>query len=170
MAKGDRNPLEQMTEEMSEVYVDMVFEFLEELAPFSPWWQADLSPDQQLWRWITGGRDEILAWLEAVAPFMGFDTTDEILAGIPEIFTSVKAEGAIPQILIAQIPLSIVEMVQAVGPEELGKHIRKMERMMAGRQQAFDEIQAAREALPPFDIPDITEPDVAGVDLGAPEN
>lgn len=166
MAKGDVNPLEEMTEEGSEIYVDMVFEFLEELAPFKPWWQADISPDGQIWRWITGGRDEILVWLEAVAPFMGWETTEEILAGIPEIFTTVEAENLIPQIVVAQIPSSLLEMVQAIGPEEVGKHIRKMERMMAGRQQAEQAIQAAKETLPDIDIPD----EATTVALGQLEN
>lgn len=154
MSKGDVNPGEQLVEDMSEEYVDMVFDMLEEIAPMSPWWQADVSPDQQLWRWITGGRDEILAWLEAVAPFMGYESTDEILSGIDEIFTSAKAEGAVPQHIVAQIPIPLLEMVQAAGPEEAEKHIKKMERMIAGRVQVDEAIAQARTTLPEIDIPE----------------
>lgn len=149
MASQDINPLEQLTEDLAEHYVAMVFRLTEHFAPVRPWWHAGLTPDQQLWRWITGPREEILTWLAAAGAAMGWTSMEEVLANVEQIFTSPAATDLIHPQIVAQIPVELLEMVQAAGPRDFGNHIRKMERMIEGRAAAFAALEESDQPMIP---------------------
>lgn len=157
------NPLEQMTEDMALVYVALVKELVPTFAPYRPWWTADVSADQQLWRWVgsdaePGPRAEVLDWLMKAGASMGYVSADETLANIETIFTSPTATDLIPLQLVAEVPLSLLEMVQGSGPRDAGNHIRKMERMMVGRMEGLALLAATNQ-------PNFPEPPVVPAPL-----
>lgn len=149
------NPLEAMVEDFSALYVDLVKSIAATMAPFRPFWTADLSPDEQLWRWSGDGgpRTEILDWLMQAGAYMGWQNADEVLAHIEDIFTSPAAQDLIPPSVVVMIPVSLLEMVQGTGPKDTGNHIRKMERMQVGRLEG-------QALLANTDQPNIPEPPV----------
>jgi hypothetical protein len=149
------NPLEAMVEDFATVYVDLVKSIAATMAPFRPWWTADLSPDEQLWRWSGDGgpRQEVLDWLMQAGAYMGWQNADEVLAHIEDIFTSPAAQDLIPPEVVVQIPVALLEMVQGTGPKDTANHIRKMERMQVGRLQALS-------LLANTDQPSIPEPPI----------
>lgn len=137
----DLNPLEELTEEMADIYTELVYELVETLAPVRPWWVKALSADEQLWRWVgsaekPGPRLPVLAWLMEAAAYFGAKDATEALAKIEEIFESPAAPTLIPPEVVSEIPLELLEIVQANGAKEAGQHIRKMEKMVEGRMQA----------------------------------
>jgi hypothetical protein len=161
MATRDLNPLEELVEELSDTYVELVYDLTETFAPFRPWWQKDLSPDQQLWRWISGTteegesvRDAIMGWLMVAGAFMGFQTADETLANIERIFTAPEAPDLIPPAHVASIPVELLEIIQASGPRDAANHIRKMERMVAARAEVLAQVAATDQP----DIPQVPPP------------
>lgn len=169
----DVNPLEELVEELSDVYVELVYEIAEELAPVRPWWTADLSADAQLWRWIgsdeePGPRAVVLPWLMAAAAHMGATTPDEALAMIEDIFTSPAATDLIPADIVADIPIELLEIVQASGPKDAAKHIRKMEKMVAGRLEAVALLQNTDQPNVP-EVPPPLPVEMAGFRGGWPE-
>lgn len=143
-AVPEKNPLEALVEELAPHYVDMVFELVEMFAPESPWWSVKLSKEQQLWRWVSGPRNEIMEWIYGAGPFMGWETPEEILANWEKIFTDPKAPMLIPAGHVISIPVELIEMVQAAGPEDAGKHVRRMEKAMEGYTSAANTLDANR--------------------------
>lgn len=136
MAKQALNPLEELTEELAEDYADFVEELAEMFAPIRPWWSVDLTQDQQLWRWMTGPRTEIVSWLMAAGVYMGWKSWDETAKNLAKIFTSPAAPDLIPPDVVIQIPPELLEMVQAGGPEQAAKHIAKMEKLAESQDAA----------------------------------
>ena len=142
MAAKEINPLEQMVEDLSDQYVELVYELVEEFAPIRPWWSADLNANQQFWRYMgtdveKGLRATILPWLMEAAALMGAAPGDPVAAAgmVEEIFTSPAATDIIHPELVAQIPVEILELVQASGPKDAEKHLVKMEKMAVERGQ-----------------------------------
>lgn len=143
------NPLEEMVEELSDIYVDMVYDLTQQFAPARPWWSEELSEAQQLWRWMDAKDDEgvpvrdvIIGWLMAAGAAMGYASAEEALQHIEEYFTSPAAADLIPPAIVAQIPFELLEMVQASGPRDAANHIRKMERLLEDRAVLMDVIGA----------------------------
>ena len=160
MAKK-RNPKEEMVEEMSDEYVKLVYRLLDEFAPESPWWSQDLTPDQQLWRYMTSGRDEMVAWLNDAGALMGWEATngaflsEEALDKLDEIFTASEAVHLLHPAFVSKIPIQLLEMVQASGPHDFKMHIRKMERMLEGRMRAFEELGPLDATVEPAPAKDV---------------
>lgn len=162
------NPLEEQVNYMADLYPPIVFDLTRMFAPERPWWHADLSADQQLWRWQTGPREAIVVWLiEAASWYLGRPPKDpkEALDQIEAIFTDRKADALVPLQVQARIPPELLEMVQAAGPHEAGKHIRKMERLMEGQQQAMAQLDAARQ---PVTVPEPPQEPLASLVQMAP--
>lgn len=143
------NPLEELVEELSEAYVEMVYDLVEQFAPARPWWAEELTDAQQLWRWMDAKdeegvpiRDVILGWLMAAGAAMGYADAEESLEHIEEYFTSPAAIDRIPPAVVAEIPYELLEMVQASSPEEAAAHIRKMESLLEDRAVLMDVIGA----------------------------
>lgn len=147
MAK-EVNPKEELVEEMSQLYVQFVFDLVEEFAPERPWWHEDLTAEQQLWRWMSGPRNEIMQWLYTAGMHMGWEEPEETLKNLEELFTSPTVTTLLPLPLQIQIPTELVEMVQSAGPADTAKHIRKMEKMAEGSAAARSAMTAARESQP----------------------
>lgn len=145
------NPLEELTEEMAQIYVELVNELVEEIAPVSPWWSVKLTQDQQLWRWMSGPREQILSWLMAAGVYMGWKTWQETLDNLDQIFTSPVAPDAIPPDVVIDIPPELLEMVQAAGPVDTAKQIRKMEKLAQAQAEA-------RQLLSTTGQPNVPEP------------
>lgn len=142
MSKKALNPLEALVQEGADAYVALVHELADELAPVRPWWTAELSPDEQLWRWIgsadkPGPRDVVMPWLMQAAAYLGATDAQEALGMIERIFTDASVPDIIPPDVVIQIPTELLEIVQASGPAEAAKHIRKMEKMVEGRSAAL---------------------------------
>lgn len=158
MSDARINPLEKETEDLAQVYVDLVYELMPTFAPFRPWWSATLTPDQALWRWAGEGgpREEIVTWLMAAGVYMGWKSPDEVLLHMEDLFTKQSAADLLPPEFIAQIPTSLLEMVQGAGPHDTVIHIRKMEKMFEGRQQALAVL--ANTDQPNFPEPPLTTP------------
>lgn len=155
MTAKELNPLEEMVEEMSDVYVDMVFELAEELAPVRPWWHADLTAEQKLWRYVgttpeEGLRSIVMPWLEAAAVAMGAPEGDMLAAAgmVERIFTDPAATDLIPPALVAQIPVELLELVQGGGPKDAMKHLVLMERMVARREAAIALLSNTDQPVP----------------------
>jgi hypothetical protein len=146
--KPDVNPGELLVLDLAEVYVELVEEFLEEMAPKRPWWSEQLTPDQKLWRYMEV-RDTFLPWLMDCAIWMGMKTFEEMLARLDEFWFGNLFEDMVPAQLRATIPLSLLELVQA-NPMDASKHIRDMEKLFAARKAAANAIDAANKASPPL--------------------
>jgi hypothetical protein len=129
------NPYEQLIEDGAKDYVEIVFELLEEIAPVRPWWSAELTTEQQLWRWMTGPRDKVMPWLYTLASALGWDQ-QTLLRNLEKLFTDERVAAMIPVELAATVPLELVELVQASGPFDAAVHIRKMVRAEEGYSQA----------------------------------
>jgi len=158
MAKKDINPYEQLVEEASEEYVALVYSIAEELAPVRPWWHVDLSPDQQIWRWLSGPRNEIMDWIYTAGAYMGWEGPEETLKQWEKIFTDPMAEEMIPIFVVSVMPIELLEMVQAAGPKDAGNHVRKMEKMVEGRAAALETLDRRDDEVinvpePPFAPP-----------------
>lgn len=160
----DINPLEEMVEELAEYYVELVFELVDEFAPVRPWWTASLTADQQLWRWVgsdqePGPRAVVMPWLAAAAVFMGAQSADEAIGMVERIFTDPAASDIIPPRVVAQIPVELLEIVQASGPKDAAAHIRRMEKMVAGRMEAMALLDQPDQ--PPYPEAPVDEPVLA---------
>jgi hypothetical protein len=131
---AERNPLEELVNEMAEVYPEIVREILEELAPSQPWYSQKLTTEEQLLRWLEL-RNTVLPWIYQAARYMGALEGLE-LAYTEAIFTTQEAEVLIPPDHQRAIPLELLMMVQSVGPKETARHIQKMEAKLA---QLLDE-------------------------------
>lgn len=157
--------MEELVELGAKEYVELVKELAADLAPVRPWWHKDLSPDQQLWRWISGPRDEIMTWIVEAGAHMGWETVEEVLQHLEELFTSPRTEVLLPLHVQAAIPLALIEMVQAAGPKDTAKHIRKMVRMEEGRLQALAYLQNEDQPNVPEPTQEVDQPPTAPVEL-----
>lgn len=129
------NPLEELTNEFADYYVDMVELVVESIAPARPWWHQELTPDEQVWRWLAI-REPIMTWLWDVGPFLGFSSPDDVLRGLRDIFVRPLA-GVVPDVLrIDERADGLKELVQSAGPNEAARHIRKVEAMVKRRAEA----------------------------------
>ena len=139
-----RNPREEMVEEFSDWYIAMVFELANELSPFQPWYEVDLSPDERVERWRVT-RPQVFPWLDAIAPFIG-KTADALLS----------SKDALAQVFYGPIdtlvPLQILDdpagdtlrlMVQAMGPEDVARELPELERMYQRRIEQSRQFYAA---------------------------
>lgn len=130
------NYYEQWEQDMAERYVYLVNLATETLAPKHPWWFVELSPEQQLWRWMDI-RDDIMSWLADVAGFLpAIKTVADLMGHLEDIFTEPIEQLVPPQLLVDERGDALKEMVQAAGPREAAKHLRKMEKMVAQRALA----------------------------------
>jgi hypothetical protein len=143
LAKPDVNPLEDLTHRMADKYSEMVLDLTEHLAPFRPWWHVDLTPDQKLWRYQES-RVKFMPWLSTVMPYMGWESWDEALGELEDLFFSAKADAAVPITLQAMVPVELLRLVQAE-PVDAAKHIRDMERLLESRIDAI-QLLAREEA------------------------
>ena len=134
------NPLEQMVEDLAQDYVDLVNDLAQEFAPVRPWWDAQLSADEQLWRWQSE-RDPIMAWLMEAGVHMGYASGDETLKNLEEIFTNEAVIDMVPAEFVITVPPSLLEMVQSSGPKEAAKHIRKMEQAVVRHNKGMALLQ-----------------------------
>jgi len=152
-SKKPENPLEALVVDGSDIYVQLVHELAKELAPFRPWWSADLSPDEEVWRYEEN-RPAIIGWLTEAGAAMGWESWDETLKKLEELFMSPAVPDFLSMELIVDERADIIrEMVQAAGPHEAAKHIRKLEKMVEGRQDALRRLRI--EAM---DIPETPPP------------
>lgn len=161
------NPLEEMVEILAADYPDLVAELQKEIAPVRPWYTVDLSPDQQLWRWLDV-RPVVLPWVMEAAAWMGAKTSKEALQMTARIFTDPAASDIIPPDVVSDIPEELLEIVQAVGPRDAGRHIAKMERMVMDRAAAAGILSNTDQP----DVPDIPPPlpvELPGRSAGWPE-
>ena len=127
----DLNPLEEMVIELSDIYVAIVKELVNEFAPFRPWWSAQLTPDQQLFRYLEIRRP-IITWLVEAGIYMGYQTFDELLKNLDKFWFGNLLIDMVPPEIIDLIPIQLMELVQA-DPSSAGDHIRKMEKLVARR-------------------------------------
>lgn len=137
------NPLEELVSEMADVYVEMVKDLAKHIAPVRPWWHVDLTPDQQVWRYLDI-REEVMAWLMTTGAYMGFESGEDVLNNLEAIFTDEKIVDLVPAEHVIAIPIALLEAVQAQGPEEVAKYLRKMEKMAQGRAAALGLLEANR--------------------------
>lgn len=168
----ERNPLEVLTKELSDVYVALVNYLATFIAPVGPWWEADLDPDDQLFRWEgtidqPGPRLPILEWLMQAGVYMGWKDSAEVLANIEKIFTDQHAADVIPPDLHENPEknegfVDLLEMVQATGPHEAAVHIRKMERLHENRLQGAAILKNSDQPVIP---PTPRRPPLAPVEL-----
>jgi len=128
------NPMEETVEYAADVYVELVNELLEELAPFRPWWSKTLSRDEALWRWEEV-REPIVTWLAQAGIFMGFQNYGEVLDNLEDFWFGPLLVDMVPPEVIDMLPLQLFELVQA-GPYEAADHIRAMEKEYAKRTAA----------------------------------
>lgn len=169
----DLNPLEELTQEMADIYVELVYDLVDELAPVRPWWTKTLTIDEQLWRWTgdavtPGPRGPVLEWLMEAARYMGAKDAADAISKIEEIFTSPAAESLIPPEVVASIPIELLEIIQASGPHEAMLHIRKLEKVFEGRQQAVQLLnQPDQPTIPAIPPPEPIQ--LAGYTQGWPE-
>lgn len=127
------NPLEELTDEFADDYVDLVYEFAEDVSPVRPWYHVDLKPDEQVARWWAE-REPIVTWLMEVAPFMGWRTLPEVFSNLRTLFTSPEVRQRVPVMLqVDERADSLKMMVQAQGPNETAKHLRRVEAMLQRR-------------------------------------
>lgn len=135
MANPQMNPIEELTDEMADTYVELVLELAEDIAPFRPWWHEELSPDAQVWRWQKM-RAPIVEWLAEVSPYMDWPDLSAALAGLRELFTG-PIEQRIPgALLVDDRADGLKELVQSAGPRDAARHIRRVEAMTQRRAQA----------------------------------
>lgn len=142
----DLNPLEEDIKLLADEYVAMVEEFVEELAPSRPWWSKKLSADEKLWRWMDV-REEIVSWLVETGAWMGWQDYDEVMKRVDELWFSMAVVDIVPPEVLARVPLSLVELVQA-NPKDAGPHIRDMERIFHRRREALDKLGLTPAPLP----------------------
>jgi hypothetical protein len=138
------NPLEQLTIEMADVYADLVFELVPAIAPYRPWWQSGMTPDQQLWRWMQQ-RDGIIEWLGMVAPSLGWQTLGDAIANLAQLFTGPIEDRVPPEVLIDPKGDALKALVQAVGPHDAAEHIKRMEILVSRRMAASASLQPVSE-------------------------
>lgn len=138
------NPLEALTLDLAEHYKHMVMRLTEHFAPMRPWWHAQLTPDQQVWRWMEI-REEVLAWLMTAGAYMGWTDGEETLQKMAEIFTNEAAVDLIPADHVVAVPIPLMEMVQNQGPDATAKHIRKVEKLTETRAMALGLLEQNRE-------------------------
>lgn len=158
-----QNPLELLTEQLADHYVELVQIATETIAPHRPWWHAELSAEAQLYRYMEI-RDDIISWLVDVSDYMPWQTTDDMLHGIEALATE-RIEGIIPPaLLVDERADALKELVQAAGPKEAQKHVVKMERMALRREvaQGLLEPPAADRYPTPTAGPGFPEPAAAG--------
>lgn len=155
MAK-EGNPLEELTDELADTYVEMVFDLAKEFAPVRPWYHHDLSIDEQLWRWEEI-RDPVVEWLMNVGVNLGYQSGDEVLDNLERIFTDETVVDLVPADIVVRIPPELLELVQAVGPKAAAKHIRTMEKKFEGYAQARGVLAAASTFQFP-EPPDVPPP------------
>jgi len=92
MADHRVNPLQSETEELSAWYVELVHEVMSEFAPYGPWWQVDVSPAQQLWRWAgtdaePGPRLDIIGGTKFTTdPQTGQTTAEPVEGWLPKAY------------------------------------------------------------------------------------
>lgn len=140
-----RNPMEELTLEFGDRYVELVMMAAETFAPRRPWWFVELSPDEQLWRWLDM-RDGIMGWLVEVAAYLpSVNTMEDLLASLEDVFTKPIDDIVPAAVLTDERGDALKELVQAAGPWEAAKHIRKMERLVANRQPAMDALDEASQ-------------------------
>ncbi len=129
-----QNPREEMVDELSEWYIDMVFTMADDLSPVRPWYEVDLTPDEQVERWRVT-RPNVFPWLAAVAPYLG-TTGDALLAD------KASLSRVFYETLENLVPLAILDdpagdtlklMVQSMGPEDVAAQLSKVERMYQRR-------------------------------------
>lgn len=129
------NPLETLTLEFADYYATMVEQVVEAIAPARPWWHKELTPDEQVWRWMAQ-REPIMTWLWDVGPYLGLSSPDDVLANLRTIFVR-PLVGIVPDVLrIDERADGLKELVQAAGPNEAARHIRKVEQMVKRRAEA----------------------------------
>jgi|SRR5688500_3120379 len=135
-----------MTHDLADAYQEMVLELTEHIAPFRPWWDVELTPDQQLWRYQED-RAKWMPWLIEVMPYMGWESFEEAIGELEDLWFSVKAEAAVPITLQAMVPAELLRLVQAE-PVDAAKHIRRMEHLLESRLEATATLAAAEEVYP----------------------
>lgn len=151
MADTRVNPLQEDLEEDSAWYVELVYEYMDEFAPYGPWWSEKLSPEQQLFRWEgtaaqPGPRADVIPWLEQAYPLLAAGHKgagwgpEDMLRHVADIFTDPAAPDLIPEPLILDPAqnkgfIALIELYQAAGPKDMQTHIAKLERMHEGHME-----------------------------------
>lgn len=144
------NPSEEDVQYAAEVFLELVQDLVDELAPVRPWWTQDLTDDEALWRWAEGEtapRAPIVAWLTEAGIFMGFKTYQELLDNLEKFWMGNLLVDVVPPEVIDMLPVELVELVQA-GPYDAADHIRRMEKLFAKRMAGKAIMDANRPPLP----------------------
>ena len=144
------NPMEEMVKDFADVYVDMVYSLLAEIAPAKPWWTVSLKPAQKLARWLES-RDAIIGWLVEAGVYMGYETYGELLENLEEFWFSMKPIDLVPVEVNMRVPIELVELVKAA-PKDAAKHIRDVERLYHRRLEAQKTFEA------PTEVPQLAPP------------
>jgi hypothetical protein len=84
---------------------------------------------------------------------MGWRSPGEIMAKWETIFTDPMATTLIPPDIVAEMPVEILEMIQASGSEDCGKWVRKMEKRVEGFMAASSALDQERASQPNFPEP-----------------
>lgn len=145
------NPHEALVEELAPRYPQLVREALAHFAPHRPWWSAELTTEDALMRYADI-REDIIGWLVDLSPYMGWRTVEDMLNGIEDLATSQTLDDRIPvELLVDERGDTLKELVQAAGPREAQRHIRKMEIAALKRELALGILTPAPiDAVPQF--------------------
>jgi len=161
--KTELNPMEALVIEMSDYYVDAVLAMTKHIAPVRPWWHTELSADEQIWRYLDI-REDVMAWVMVAGVALGYESGDEVLANLEDIFTDERLVDAIDPMVAIAVPHVLIEAVQSNGPKEAANWIRRLEKMAEGRAKALGLLEANREVNVP-EAPDVPPPyEVAIID------
>lgn len=150
-AKDKLNPMEELTSFAADCYVELVEELLDEIAPYRPWFSQQLGDDEALWRWEEQ-REPIIDWLVQCGIFMGMKTYQELLDRLEEFWMSPLLVDMVPPEVIDQLPLELLEMVQA-GPKDAADHIRRVEKLHERKRLAGADLPPPLPVAPPENSP-----------------
>lgn len=144
------NDMEEDVRWLADEYVNMVMSEVEEFAPAHPWYSKVLTANEKLARYMDV-RPKIVEWLAEVGIAMGYKSWGELLKNLEVVFTGQLFNDMVPLDLQVQVPVALVELVQA-GPFDAAKHIREMETLFERRRLASQQLDVAA-SLPPPTVP-----------------
>lgn len=145
------NPLEALIDELADRYVYLVEDVAAGIAPFRPWWHAELKPDEEVYRWQKM-REPIVTWLADISPYMGWGSLQEATSTteLRRLFTGRDIGRSIPiELLTDERADGLRQLVQSAGPIEASRHIARVEAMVRRRVQA----SALMQPLDPLGAP-----------------
>ena len=155
MNRADMNPLEALVDELADRYVYLVEDVAATIAPFRPWWTAELTADQQVYRWQKM-REPIVTWLADISPYMGWDSLETAVSTteLRRLFTDRNIGALVPiDLLTDERADGLKQLVQSAGPFEASRHIARVEAMVRRRIQAAAMLQPVDPIGTPGAVP-----------------